>query len=121
MRSDIFVSGLMVLCGVPGWAAIDLLGPTNEWLPLLYEGQSVQSDFILDTQANSPDLDLVGSGEQYAIYTKFDKTDSLLHSVFAWEVTRIQPGSRDNSGLVPMQTWTAIWIFLSEQTPRPSP
>lgn len=78
MRSKtLLVFSMMLLLGNFGWSAIDLLSPTNEWNALLYNGPNVLSDALEDHQATSPDLDMVGSTTQTAVYTQFDSIDTL--------------------------------------------
>ena len=68
------------LCGGTSvWGAIVLSGPTSDWTALPYvTGPTVQSDFLEDTQASSPDFDLVGNGTQEAVYTQFDSVGMEL-------------------------------------------
>ena len=78
MRSrSLFVFYILLLLGNGVWSAIDLLSPTSDWTALPYNGANVFSDFTEDTQAVSDDLDLVGYGDQYAVYTRFDSVNTL--------------------------------------------
>ena len=65
------------ICGAPGHAQINVTSPTTEWTTILYPGTF--SDYPLDVQATSIDLDIVGDGDNPGFYSRFDNggTDTL--------------------------------------------